>query len=303
MSNFKGWILDALARESAHAVNARINIQYIPTSRREIRTTKTLRAKYFPNARGNNLFFHHRTFLEIEKRVSIQESQNRIWLTHFEDDNEIQKLLKRDGIISKFFVQNMTLRDKMLESGFSEEKLYVTPGAVDRSQFFPSFISHYDEEYFLFSGDCKPRKNPAYVEWIIRSFPELRFVIHGKNWESFNQGSLNSLPNLQIIEFDYSHQGNLLRGASALISVAQNEGGPISILEALACGTPVIATDTGFAKDLIKFNTGVLISEDLDLNEWRSRLNELIEIKKKVQGLDLLGGEFSWEKLGADFYH
>jgi len=303
MSNFKGWILDALARESAHAVNARVNIQYIPTSRREIRTTKTLRAKYFPNARGNNMFFHHRTFLEIEKRVSLQESQNRIWLTHFEVDDEIQKLLQRDAIISKFFVQNMTLRDKMLESGFSEEKLYVTPGAVDRSQFFPSLISHYDEKYFLFSGDCKPRKNPAYVEWIIRSFPEFKFVIHGKNWEPFNQGSLNSLPNLQIIGFDYSHQGNLLRGASALISVAQNEGGPISILEALACGTPVIATDTGFAKDLIKFNTGFLISEDLDLNGWRSRLNESIEIKKRVQGLDLLGGKFSWEKLGADFYH
>jgi glycosyltransferase involved in cell wall biosynthesis len=303
MSNFKGWILDALARESAHAINARVNIQYIPTSRREIQTINTFRAKYFPNARGNNLFFHHRTFFEVEKRVSLEESQNRIWLTHFEVDEEIQKLLRRDAIISKFFVQNTTLRDKMLESGFSKDKLHVTPGAVDRSRFFPSLISNHGENYFLFSGDCKPRKNPEFVEWIIRSFPELKFVIHGKYWESFNQGSLKNLPNLQIIEFDYSYQGDLLRGASALISVAQNEGGPISILEALASGTPVIATDTGFAKDLIKLNTGVLISEDLDLNGWRSRLNELIEIKKKVQGLDLLGGKFSWEKLGADFYH
>jgi len=303
MSNFKGWILEALARESAHAINAPINIQYIPTSRREIRTFKALRAKNFPNARGNNLFFHHRTFFEIEKRVSLEKSQNRIWLTHFEGEDEIRQLLRRDAIISKLFVQNLTLRNIMLESGFSEHKLHVTPGAVDRSEFFPGSISHYDEKYFLFSGDCKPRKNPAYVEWIIRSFPELKFVIHGKDWESFNQGSLISLPNLQIIEFDYSHQGDLLRGATALISVAQNEGGPISILEALACGTPVIATDTGFAKDLIKINAGILISQDLDLNGWRNRLHELIEMKKKAQGLDLLGGEYSWKKLGDDFYH
>ncbi len=303
MSNFKGWILDALARESAHAVNARINIHYIPTSRREIRTIKAVRAKYFPNAGGNNLFFHHRTFFETEEKVSLQKSQNRIWLTHFEVDNDIQQLLRREAIISKLFVQNTTLRDKLLGSGFSEHKLHVTPGAVDRSHFFPSLITNYDKHYFLLSGDCKPRKNPAYVEWIIRSFPEFNFIIHGRKWASFNQGSLKSLPNLQIIEFDFSQQGDLLRGASALISVAQNEGGPISILEALACGTPVIATDTGFAKDLIKFNTGVLISEDLDLNGWRNRLNQLIEIKKKVQGLDLLDGKFSWEKLGADFYH
>ncbi len=302
MSNFKGWILEALARESAHAINAPINIQYIPTSRREIRTIKELRAKYFPIARGNNLFFHHRTFFDTEKRVSLQKSQNRIWLTHFEVDDEIQKLLQREAIISKLFVQNITLRDKLLGSGFSENKVHVTPGAVDRSKFFPSLITNYDKQYFLFSGDCKPRKNPEYVEWIIRSFPEFNFIIHGRNWASFNQGSLKSLPNLQITEFDFSHQGNLLRGASALISVAQNEGGPISIMEALACGTPVISSDTGFAKDLIKFNTGFLISEDLDLHGWRGQLNELIEMKKRVQGQDLLGGKFSWEKLGADFY-
>ena len=303
MSNFKGWILEALARESAHAINAPINIQYIPTSRRDIRTIKALRAKYFPNAGGNNLFFHHRTFFETEKRVSLQKSQNRIWLTHFEEDDDVKQLLRLEAIISKLFVQNITLRDKMLNNGFSEHKIHVTPGAVDRSQFFPSLIANNDNQYFLFSGDCKPRKNPAYVEWIIRSFPEFNFVIHGRDWGSFNQGSLKSLPNLQIVGFDFTHQGNLLRGASALISVAQNEGGPISIMEALACGTPVISSDTGFAKDLIKFNNGVLLQEDLDLHGWRSRLNEMTEMKKRVRGLDLLDGEFSWEKLGAEFYH
>ena len=303
MSNFKGWILDALARESAHAIHARVNIQYIPTSRREIRTIKALRVKYFPNAVGNNLFFHHRTFFEIEKRISLQKSQNRIWLTHFEVNDDIQKLLRREAIISKMFVQNIALKEKMLQSGFSEDKLHVTPGAVDRSQFFPNLMNNFHHQYFLFSGDCKPRKNPTYIEWIIRSFPEYKFVIHGRNWESFNQGSLQSLPNLKIIEFDYSLQGNLLRNASALISVAQNEGGPISILEALASGTPVISSDTGFAKDLINIENGILISEDIDLHGWRSRLIELIEMKNRVQTLDLLDGEYSWENLGADFYH
>jgi len=302
MSNFKGWILDALARESASAINARINIQYIPTSRREIRTFKALKSKYFPSAKGNNLFFHHRSFFETEKRVSLQESENRIWLTHFEVDGDIQKLLQRESIISKLFVQNLALRARLLESGFSEDKLNVTPGAVDRSQFFPSLIKNDDDQYFLFSGDCKPRKNPAYVEWIIRSFPEFKFVIHGKNWESFNEGLLKRLPNVQILEFDYSRQGYLLRGASALISVAQNEGGPISILEAFACGTPVISSDTGFAKELIKVDSGILVAEELDLIGWRNRLIEVIEMKKRVQGLDLLYGKYSWEKLGADFY-
>ena len=136
MSNFKGWILEALARESAHAINEPVNIQYIPTSRRDIRTINALRAKYYPNAGGNNLFFHHRTFFETEKRVSLEKSQNRIWLTHFEEDDDVQQLFRREAIISKLFVQNITLRDKMLNNGFSEYKIHVTPGAVDRSRFF-----------------------------------------------------------------------------------------------------------------------------------------------------------------------
>ena len=78
MSNFRGWILDAFAKESAAAINAPINIQYVPVNRRELRSLDSFKSKYLPKTDGNNLFFHHRTFLEVNKRVSLQESRNRI---------------------------------------------------------------------------------------------------------------------------------------------------------------------------------------------------------------------------------
>lgn len=302
MSNFKGWILDALARESAEAIGAPINIQYIPASRRDIRSTKTFKSFYFPKAIGNNLFFHHRTFIEVDKRVALQESKNRIWLTHFDEMNSIDELLNRDSRISRIFVQNISLRDVLVDAGFSEDKLRVTPGAVDRNQFFPSGERYSNDSYFLFSGDCKPRKNPAYVEWIVRTFPEHTFVIHGRGWNVFNHGVLRNLANVELIDFQFSKQGYLLRGASALISVAHNEGGPISILEALASGTPVISTDTGFAKDVITNENGFLISENLDPDGWRMLFGKIIKVKKDVHQRDLLEGKYTWSKLGADFY-
>lgn len=302
MSNFRGWILDAFARESAEAINAPINIQYIPVSRREIRSFDSFKLKYFPKTDGNNLFFHHRTFLEVNKRVSLLESRNRIMLTHFDEIDQIRELVIKGSLISTLFVMNTSLRDVLVNAGFSRDKLQVTPGAVDRKLFFPSIENYSNDRYFLFSGDCKSRKNPAYVEWIIRSLPEYRFVIHGKGWRSFNHGSLSNLPNVELIDFNFSNQGSLHRGASALISVARNEGGPMSILEALACGTPVISTNTGFAKDMITSENGFIVSEDLDLEGWRMRLKKLVEMKNDVQQRDLLEGKFTWAKLGADFY-
>jgi glycosyltransferase involved in cell wall biosynthesis len=302
MSNFKGWILEALALESAGAVNAHINIQYIPASRRDIRSIKSFKSRFFPKVTGNNMFFHHRTFLEVERRVSIHESRNRIWLTHFDDDAQIQELVNREPLISRLYVQNTSLKDTILHKGFPEDKLYLTPGAIDRNNFFPNLVESDRYRYFLISGDCKPRKNPFYVEWIIRSFPEYMFVIHGKGWSSFNQGSLSNLANVEFIDFQFSNQGSLLRGALALISVAHNEGGPISVLEALACGTPVISTNTGFAKDLITDQNGFLISDDLSVQGWRERFVEVIKMKRDVQLLDLLEGKFTSEKLGVDLY-
>ena len=302
MSNFRGWILDAFAKESAAAINAPINIQYVPVNRRELRSLDSFKSKYLPKTDGNNLFFHHRTFLEVNKRVSLQESRNRIMLTHFDELDQIRELVIRSSLISTLFVMNTSLRDALVGAGFSSEKLQVTPGAVDRKIFFPSVESCSKDRYFLFSGDCKARKNPSYVEWIIRSFPEYQFVIHGKGWSSFNRGSLSKLANVKLIDFDFSKQGSLHRGASALISVARNEGGPMSILEALACGTPVISTNTGFAKDMITNENGFLISENLDPDGWRMLFGKILKIKKVVHQRDLLEGKYTWSELGADFY-
>ena len=302
MSNFRGWILDALAVEAARAVNVDVNFQYIPVSRREIRSISSLKAKFRPDVTGNNMFFHHRTFIEVDNRFVLGESRNRVWLTHFDELRDVNELVLRESRISKAFVQSASLKESLVAEGFPESKLQVTPGAVERSVFHPSSEFAEEKKYFLFSGDCKPRKNPDFVQWIVSSFPEHKFVIHGRGWKLFNDGVLNTYKNVEIIDFSFTKQAILLRGASALISVAQKEGGPISILEALASGTPVLATDTGFASDLLSKDSGYLVSEDRNVKYWEALLNQVMELKELVRYKDLLNGRYSWAQLGADFY-
>jgi glycosyltransferase involved in cell wall biosynthesis len=302
MSNFRGWILEALAVEAAKAVDVDVNVQYIPVSRREIRSISSLKAKFRPEVNGNNMFVHHRTFLEVDKRFVISGSCNRVWLTHFDELCDINQLILRESRISKAFVQNTQLKESLVSEGFPESKLRVIPGAVERSIFHPSQGLVQEGKYFLFSGDCKPRKNPSYVHWIVSSFPEYQFVIHGSGWRLFDDGVLNTYRNVRILDFDFGQQPVLLRGALALISVAEKEGGPISILEALASGTPVLATDTGFARDLLSDDSGYLVFEDRNLNYWATLLKQAAALKELVRDKDLLNGKFSWAQLGADFY-
>jgi glycosyltransferase involved in cell wall biosynthesis len=70
----------------------------------------------------------------------------------------------------------------------------------------------------------------------------------------------------------------------------------------LASGTPFLATDTGFARDLVTDDSGFLVSEDRNLDLWGSLLTRLITIKESVRNKDLLHGKYTWVQLGADFY-
>jgi teichuronic acid biosynthesis glycosyltransferase TuaC len=79
------------------------------------------------------------------------------------------------------------------------------------------------------------------------------FDIPVKNYK-LAQLALRKLENVKVLELKgYSREEvNLLMNASDLLLVtSKNEGGPLVIKEALACGCPVVSTDVGDAKEVI----------------------------------------------------
>ena len=49
------------------------------------------------------------------------------------------------------------------------------------------------------------------------------------------------------------------------VSVSETEGLPVSIMEAISFGIPVMATDVGGCREIANAHTGVLISKDFDV--------------------------------------
>ena len=75
------------------------------------------------------------------------------------------------------------------------------------------------------------------------------------------------MPNDKILDFYQSTQVNLF------ISLTEAEGIPVSIMEAISFGIPVLSTDVGGCSEIVNNQTGILIP----LNTPASEVGKIIE--------------------------
>ena len=91
---------------------------------------------------------------------------------------------------------------------------------------------------------------------------------------------------------------HLLRQNDVLICPSYSEGFPNAILEAMACGLAIVATDVGAVSKLVNNNNGWLI-KPLEQKELTDALQRVIACKnidsKKQASLDLIKNKFNWE--------
>jgi glycosyltransferase involved in cell wall biosynthesis len=71
-------------------------------------------------------------------------------------------------------------------------------------------------------------------------------------------------------EISYDKVGEIVRSASVFITFSNYENQPCSILEALCCGVPVIATKVGGIPEIINSQNGILIEPKNELQLFRA---------------------------------
>jgi len=171
------------------------------------------------------------------------------------------------------------------------------------------------EKYFLYVGTLKPHKN---VHWLIRLFRQLKadrkinasLVIVGRKEAHYPRGyeDLSSLKSDgDIFHFSAMDRGDLIalyNGAVSLIHPSLYEGFGLTLLESMACGTPVIALEcasipevAGVAACLIDSSSNhdmmqAIIRMDRDTNfrhHWRSKGLERVR-------------QFSWDSTAKKTY-
>jgi glycosyltransferase involved in cell wall biosynthesis len=150
-------------------------------------------------------------------------------------------------------VSEFTKRELIELLQVPEDKIRVVPNGVDGT-FTPDGPAE-EGEYVLAVGTLEPRKNlPRLVEAMRRSDVELR-VVGARGWGGVEVGG-NGVRWLG--EVSDSELARLYRGARCVAYPSLYEGFGIPVLEAMACGAPVV-TSRGTAMEEIADGAAVLV--------------------------------------------
>lgn len=174
--------------------------------------------------------------------------------------------LRRADIIDA--LSNSIKADLALQ-GFPSEKIAVSPGSfTDTDRYFPLRDK---KDWVVFAGRFHKDKTPLLfleaIPIVLSSFPEARFFLLG---EGPLEGGINrkvrdlALSDSVTVKFlpDISE---ILRSSRIFVSIQKEENYPSqSLLEAMACGNAIIATDVGETRRLVDEKVGILIKEDTE---------------------------------------
>jgi glycosyltransferase involved in cell wall biosynthesis len=220
-------------------------------------------------------------------------------------------------------VSESTRRDLLELSHVDPAKIAVVPLGVDHTVFRPSdpgAISSVRTRfelmgpYLLSLGGIEPRKNlPSLLRAFTRLSSDLRLVIAGSGVEWNPEGtdllaeSLERLPadvRGRVIRTGYVSEADkvaLMSGADAFVYPSLYEGFGLPVLEAMACGTPVVTSNlsslpevAGDAAVLVDPADPSSIADGIDraLGDPGLRTRLVREGRERAEG-------FTWEKTAA----
>lgn len=302
--NFRAWVLGGIVRETISATSVDVKTQLVSTRkfspRNVIAKCNIAKIAFKP---GDIIVNQGTLFKLIDlKTVKMGTLGNlRCYYTHDSSENQAfrAQILSNLDLI---FVMNHQDFEELSLVGIEANRIKIIYGAIDSKKFFPRAKALNTEPYVYVTGDAKGRKNPDKVIELIRECPEIRFIINGRYWPTYFAMRKLSLNNTLVMEFDSNSNPQLMRNASCLLSLSLQEGGPYPTLEALASGTPVVATPTGWNPELITRENGRIVPFETPVSEIKPIVIETMRLKNLVQYSDLTCGKYSWEKLARLLY-
>lgn len=209
---------------------------------------------------------------DLRNEPTVNPEQVRIWE---------QTVLRSDVLFSNSAAVKASLQR---EYGLSSE---IMPTGVD-TQFFTPAPSGAAKATLrvLFVGALRPFKGPQLLLRAAEQFPNVDFVIVGEGImaaELERQVVEKGLSNVQFARgLNHSKLRDQYRSADIFLFPSRWEGSPKVILEAAACGLPVIARRDYEPETVIDGQTGLLGSNDDELLLHLGRLISDSDLRRNM---------------------
>lgn len=235
-------------------------------------------------------------------------------------NEEIPKILDNcDGIIT---VSEFSKLDIASEFNFPIEKIFVTPLAAEdiykpiNRSYCKNIIKdkyHIDNNFILYVGGYSPRKN---IIGIMEAFSllnknlkkDLKIVITGRkglSYERYRDRAIQLGISDYVIFTDFIPLEDLplfYNASEFLIYPSFYEGFGLPPLEAMACGTPVIASNVTSVPEVCK-NSAILVNpndvDELSYSIERVLTDSFLKLTMIERGLNT-SNKYSWKNTALD---
>jgi len=195
-------------------------------------------------------------------------------------DLEVNKMIKIPlqfiEKITPFIYRNIltvtvskSVKEELVKKGFQEEKVIVIPPGIDVEKYRSKLSEKADYPLILYVGRLTRYKGVEHLiraaHYLSKRIPDLRVSIVGKGDYLKDLVKLrDSLGLRQVVRFHgyvSEHEKiRLMQKAQLLVNPSVREGFSIVVIEAGACGTPAIGTDTtGLRDSILEGKTGFLV--------------------------------------------
>jgi len=252
-----------------------------------------LKKSYIVSLRGSDVPFYNPRFCWLDK-LFFQYLNKIIWKK------------------ARYIIANSNDLKKLALKTNPQQKIKIIPNGVDTNFFKPNQKVK-KENIILFVGRLIKRKG---VSYLIEAFTLLEEK-HRKSWQIWIVGdgpekkNLIKLCKINKINKKVKFLGRkkkkelikIYNQAKFFILPSLNEGMSNTLLEAMACGLPVITTKTGGVEQLVEKDNGLIIKK-LKIKKLRSALKKFA----KNKNLSKMGKEsrkkanfFNWSKVAKKY--
>lgn len=247
---------------------------------------------------------------------------------HFRTPRVRRHLVRALEGADRIFAVSESLRQHALEMGIGPpEKIRVVGNGVDADKFFPlpqagsrrALGLPDDAKVLITVGGLVERKGfhrvIALLPKLREKHPTLRYLIVGGpsaegDWSTRLRGQVEELGLEDVVCFlgalPHQEVKRALSAADVFVLATSNEGWANVILEAMACGLPVVATDVGGNSEVVKdVSLGTILPLD-DPETLGAALDEALDRNWDPEKIIAYARANSWdqrvETLVKDFY-
>lgn len=189
-----------------------------------------------------------------------------------------------------------------------EQVISVIYNGVDVDQFSPPANKNINDPVKLIStGRLIARKGYIYLLEALKSNENIELTLIGDGnlaAELQEHAKKNNMSVRFPGRIAHQNLADHLRDADIFVLPSLNEGMPNSVLEAMACGLPVVVTDTGGSRELIKNNGYIVKKADIDalkkaLENLLYNRDLIIEMGRRSRKI---AEDLSWKEVAKGYY-